>query len=325
MASKPLHYLVVDRDDDYHIAYTGQDLGQAMQRATNGLHVYIPVWHGHNEGYGLEPGDLEEVCHHHNDLVGQAARLQEAFILLRAQHGSLNDKQGLHADDRAVNNFAQAMKLKLEKSRSKGRHGWDDPQVCSVELLCDLLLGHLGKGNAGNFEDVANFCMMLHQRGASPEVLAKAFNFLKESAVGRAFPTLSNELAEAKARIAELESIRQAPMTVFLSDGREIMAPYDGELLGFEHEGTWIINPFVSDCSRFPVNPTVYGFEVWHTGGGCQAYRKDLQNDDYILLTTDEGLLPDAPEDAERVILGLYTSEGVELAAINVSDIPTGG
>src|SRR5690606_32552392 len=33
---------------------------------------------------------------------------------------------------------------------------------------------HLAKGNDGNFEDVANFCMMLHQRGAHPRVLADA-------------------------------------------------------------------------------------------------------------------------------------------------------
>lgn len=324
MSNNPLSYLVVDVDDNFHITYTGQDLGLAMQRATNGLHVYIPVWHGHNEGYGLEPGDLEEVCHHHNDLVGQAARLQEAFILLRAQHGSLNDKQGLHSDDRAVNNFAQAMKLKLEKSRSKGRHGWDDPKVCSVELLCDLLLGHLGKGNAGNFEDVANFCMMLHQRGADPEVLAKAFNYLKENAVGRAFPTLSNELAKAKARVAELEW-EDPKMTVFLRGGREMKVPYDLELMAFEFEGTCIQNPFVSECSRFPASPTYYGFEVYDTGGGCQAYKRDMPNGNYLLLTTEDGLLPDEESDVDGAIMGLYTPDGEQIAQINVADIPMEG
>src|SRR5690606_30641159 len=34
---------------------------------------------------------------------------------------------------------------------------------------------HLAKGNEGNFEDIANFCMMLHQRAAHPRVLAAAF------------------------------------------------------------------------------------------------------------------------------------------------------
>lgn len=79
-----------------------------------------------------------------------------------------------HPDDAAVGRFAAAMKAKLAKSRAKGRGGWDDPNVCSVEFLARLLVEHLGKGNAGTFEDVANFAMMLHQRGADPKVLAEA-------------------------------------------------------------------------------------------------------------------------------------------------------
>lgn len=79
-----------------------------------------------------------------------------------------------HPDDAAVDRFAAAMKAKLAKSRAKGRGGWDDPNVCSVEFLAQLLVEHLGKGNAGTFEDVANFAMMLHQRGADPMVLANA-------------------------------------------------------------------------------------------------------------------------------------------------------
>ena len=77
-----------------------------------------------------------------------------------------------HPDDRAVDRFADAMKAKLAVARSKGRSGWDDPAACSVEYLAQLLREHLAKGNAGTFEDVANFCMMLHQRGADPAVLA---------------------------------------------------------------------------------------------------------------------------------------------------------
>lgn len=79
-----------------------------------------------------------------------------------------------HPDDEAVDRFATAMKVKLAAARAKGRGGWDDPSVCSVEFLAQLLVEHLGKGNAGTFEDVANFAMMLHQRGADPMVLAEA-------------------------------------------------------------------------------------------------------------------------------------------------------
>lgn len=77
-----------------------------------------------------------------------------------------------HPDDTAVDRFAAAMKVKLAAARAKGRSGWDDPAACSVEHLADLLLDHIGKGNSGTFEDIANFAMMLHQRGADPAVLA---------------------------------------------------------------------------------------------------------------------------------------------------------
>ncbi|UGA37759.1 hypothetical protein JOS77_28060 [Chromobacterium haemolyticum] len=79
-----------------------------------------------------------------------------------------------HPDDVAVDRFALAMKAKLADARDKGRTGWDDPAKCSVEYLAQLLVDHIGKDNAGNFEDVANLAMMLHQRGADPSVLAEA-------------------------------------------------------------------------------------------------------------------------------------------------------
>lgn len=77
-----------------------------------------------------------------------------------------------HPDDAAVDRFAAAMKAKLAAARAKGRGGWDDPSQCSVEFLAKLLVEHVGKGNSGTFEDVANFAMMLHQRGADPQVLS---------------------------------------------------------------------------------------------------------------------------------------------------------
>lgn len=77
-----------------------------------------------------------------------------------------------HPDDAAVDRFAKAMKAKLAAARENGRGGWDDPEACSVEFLAELLVGHIGKGNTGNFEDIANLAMMLHQRGAGPAVLA---------------------------------------------------------------------------------------------------------------------------------------------------------
>ncbi|SDJ60545.1 hypothetical protein [Pseudomonas indica] len=79
-----------------------------------------------------------------------------------------------HPDDAAVDRFAAAMKIKLAAARAKGRSGWDKPLRCRVETLAGMLVRHLRKGNEGTFEDVANFCMMLHQRGVDPQVLAGA-------------------------------------------------------------------------------------------------------------------------------------------------------
>lgn len=84
--------------------------------------------------------------------------------------GGAEGKTLAHPDDLAVDRFAAAMKAKLAAARTKGRGGWDDPEQCSDEYLAKLLVEHLGKGNPGTFEDIGNFAMMLHQRGADPNV-----------------------------------------------------------------------------------------------------------------------------------------------------------
>ncbi len=67
-----------------------------------------------------------------------------------------------HADDLAVDGFAAAMKAKMAEARAKGRGGWEDPAQCSADDLSRMLRNHVEKGDP---RDVANFCMMLHQRG----------------------------------------------------------------------------------------------------------------------------------------------------------------
>ncbi len=151
-----------------------------------------------------------------------------------------------HSDDAAVDRFSASMKQKLEAARAKGRSGWDDPSCCDVALLAERLIEHLGKGNAGTFEDVANFAMMLHQRGAHPQVLAEAagaierdylriiqaqeekwsgrFEVLEDEA-----KTLRRERDAAQARVAELE--KQEPEFWYRDDGDggvEFTSPCDG-------------------------------------------------------------------------------------------------
>lgn len=113
------------------------------------------------------------------------------------------------------------------------------------------------------------------------------------------------------------------PLNLYQPDGTVIKAPYDEALMTFVHEGTAIRDPFLSECGRFYTNPTYYGFEIYHTGGGCMAYRKVLEDGRYFLLTTSDGChLPDEVEDAETATMGLYTADGEEIAGIDVADIP---
>lgn len=67
-----------------------------------------------------------------------------------------------HTDDRHVEEFAAAMRDKLALKRAEGRGGWEDKDHCSNEHLSRLLHEHIAKGDP---VDVANFAMMIHQRG----------------------------------------------------------------------------------------------------------------------------------------------------------------
>ena len=69
-----------------------------------------------------------------------------------------------HPDDAAVDQFAAAMKAKMAKQRAKGYSGWDDKASCPTERLQKMLAEHVVKGDP---VDVANFAMMLAERGES--------------------------------------------------------------------------------------------------------------------------------------------------------------
>jgi len=85
------------------------------------------------------------------------------FVRAVEAHHGIKEQPGQHPDDQAVDRFAVAMKAKLAVARAKGRGGWDDPAQCTVDHLSNLLHSHVAKGDP---VDVANFAMMLHQRGS---------------------------------------------------------------------------------------------------------------------------------------------------------------
>ncbi|MBV7427309.1 MULTISPECIES: hypothetical protein [unclassified Acidovorax] len=76
-------------------------------------------------------------------------------------------QQAPHPDDAAVDRFAAAMKAKLASARAKGRGGWENKDQCQQEDLALDLRKHVNKGDP---VDVANFAMMLHQRGESTKL-----------------------------------------------------------------------------------------------------------------------------------------------------------
>lgn len=68
-----------------------------------------------------------------------------------------------HPDDEAVDKFAAAMHARMAEKRAEGKDGWDDPALCTDELLEGLLDRAL---LADKWVDVANYAMMLWARGA---------------------------------------------------------------------------------------------------------------------------------------------------------------
>lgn len=107
----------------------------------------------------------------------------------------------IHPDDLAVDAFAASMKLKLAAARDKGRSGWDNKELRSTgEHLAQQLIIHLSKENDGTFEDIANFAMMLHQRGESPKLLKTQFDgyarALAESVLNKIADKWAAELTE---------------------------------------------------------------------------------------------------------------------------------
>lgn len=155
---------------------------------------------------------------------GEGMREEDATRYVRADlvpetNAVLADQ---HPDDQAVDRFAAAMKTKLAAARAKGRHGWDDKQLCSGEHLANLLVSHLNKANYGTFEDIANFAMMLHQRGESPALLAQCLAERDTQAVEDFYKALMrspNISVTGKETIAGIYLCRPDPLRQQAKDG----------------------------------------------------------------------------------------------------------
>lgn len=88
------------------------------------------------------------------------------------------------------------------------------------------------------------------------------------------------------------------------------------ELVCFDFCGHAIHNPTMSECGRMAVPPDYYGFELVETGGSNTAWRLDLPDQRYLLLTDSEGGAGSthAFKQGEPILLGLYEGEGEPIA-----------
>ena len=76
----------------------------------------------------------------------------------------------------------------------------------------------------------------------------------------------------------------------------------------FEHRGIGIHYPVLSECGRFPVSPTYYGFDVADTGGGCTAWRRDFtfNGEPVFMLITSAADATHEVSPFETIGLGVY-------------------
>lgn len=90
-------------------------------------------------------------------------------------------------------------------------------------------------------------------------------------------------------------------------------------MISFDHAGTAITNPFLSECGRFEVSPETYGFTqqnieltIQDDGEGGRAWVKDLDSGEKIRLTTKDGkAVPASAEEAWVELLDPSPSHGV--------------
>ncbi|WP_370201264.1 hypothetical protein, partial [Roseibium sp.] len=81
---------------------------------------------------------------------------------------------------------------------------------------------------------------------------------------------------------------KEMVMTEVLPNGEELKRPYSPSEMAFMFNDVEIRNPYFSPCGTTVVDPVqAYGFEVYHTGGGCMALRKEFCTGQYLLLSIE--------------------------------------
>jgi hypothetical protein len=97
-----------------------------------------------------------------------------------------------------------------------------------------------------------------------------------------------------------------------------------GKPVGFEFEGTWIINPYVDHGGQFnPVVPSFYGFKPSSTGGGYDELVKELPYDhrSYIVIVdTETDKIPTKDTKPEHIQITHISAGGMVIARNTLAD-----
>jgi hypothetical protein len=123
-----------------------------------------------------------------------------------------------HPDDAAVDRFAAAMKDKLAEKRRQGYGGWDRPSECRLEFLSRKLRQHVAKGDP---VDVANFAMMLHQRGSMITPPDGVIEFDTADLIADLLEALKDLASESKETFAHWPDLKkQTESAIAKAEGR---------------------------------------------------------------------------------------------------------
>lgn len=89
-----------------------------------------------------------------------------AALIIKLLTERIDDNDAI--DTAAVAMFTADMGARLADKRAEGRHGWWDPDTCSVHTLARMLQGFIQRGE---LLDAANIAMFLYCREGGAEAV----------------------------------------------------------------------------------------------------------------------------------------------------------
>lgn len=153
-------------------AWTSVDSSLTDSQAKAAVQVAIldGIEKGLDESGIVKPSDLQTFKLELGALLGLPTDPEPGRIQIEEGVRQL-PKPTHHTDDEHVTTFALRMRQKLAKKREQGRGGWDSGE-CDAVILSRMLREHVAKGDP---VDVANFAMMLSERG---EAIHNPYRFI---------------------------------------------------------------------------------------------------------------------------------------------------